>query len=1383
MKPNQLPTRPVMLQTVLGFVTFSSLAAGLATAQTNGTWNADGSGDWSGTGNWSGGIVATGATATADFSTLDITGDHVVTLDVPYTIGTVLSQDATTPGNHWTLAGAGPLTLDNAANQPVLNVLNQSLTISSPLAGSNGFSKTGAGNLVLSGGGTMTGNVVVAAGSVLLGAADGISTSAGINVAGGAPATRVLDLNGYNQTLPRFVFTPDNSSGNLTINGSGSSKLTIETTANTELGPGGAISGSTKEVIVDLSGLNEFVWNGPANTFRAGMRFRNAADTANTSNSPGPSVTGNATVTLAGTNSITAAALAIGTTAASNSGGTSNLRLGRTNVLNASNVSIGTGGRNNGTLEFNSGLTDPTATIRGTSGGTSRVTTWDVGRVSNVTNATTWTARADFSAGELDARAGTLRIGRADTNNQANRIGTVNGIFSIGKGTLDVTNVTIGQYVGASTTTVNNTFNGNGTFNMSDAAGTVTAENIILADNLGLATGGTSRTTSGTFNLTAGTLEAKTIGKGADTGNATSVTRTFNFSSGTIRNYAGSNLSITDLPITLTGTGPRTFDVTAGQSITVAGTSGISGAGQGFTKTGTGTLSLLGANSYTGPTDVQAGTLAIANSFPGGALAVDASATLDLANVTVPAIDIDGSLNLSGPVTVTGPSGAIPGTVSNVLQYGGITGGENLNHKYRSASFALGATAADLTVAAGLDLTWTGAGGPDWDYNNTVSWADVSSNPEKFFWADTVTFDALGSAVPAVNLTEEVRPLAIVVNAAAVDYSFNGNGFIGGDGALTKSGAAKLTINNNNNSRTGVTTIHAGTLEIGSGGATGSLGSGDIVNDASLVFNRSNDITIANAISGTGIVTKLGAAVLSIITDNSHTGGTIISNGTLFVGRQTTTGSLGTGPVTNNGTLRLNRADGTNVFAYNFANEITGTGGLIVGQNTVGSAFDAVVTVTGNNSFTGDVTVFSGGLTITQASALGTGAKTVFLTNGTNGRPQLYLDGSGGNITLPAGFSLRTSSPEINRPAIGNVAGDNAIEGAITLTSGGGDTVIRVIGGSLALNGQISTNTTGRNLRLGGNTGANGTIHGKLTNGTNPWGINVQGPNTWTITNDTNDYTGTTTVSGGTLLIDAVQTSATGAITVNTGATLGGTGTLGGATTVNAGGILAPGSSVGTLTAAASVTIAGTLATEINGAAADRLDVVGTLDISNATIDFDEIAAASGSPIIIASYGTLSGAPFASVIDLPAGYSIVYNYNSLNQIALVNSGGDYNTWAGSFGLDPLTDGAPGFDKDNDGLTNQQEYAFGLDPVSGSSVSPITSPLGKAGGTFKYTRRVTSLTGLNYSYESSTTLGAGWPSFTPVSEVSNGGSPVEEITVTVPAGLLTSDKRFVRVLAN
>ncbi|MCX6879487.1 MAG: hypothetical protein NTW21_37640 [Verrucomicrobia bacterium] len=112
----------------------------------------------------------------------------------------------------------------------------------------------------------------------------------------------------------------------------------------------------------------------------------------------------------------------------------------------------------------------------------------------------------------------------------------------------------------------------------------------------------------------------------------------------------------------------------------------------------------------------------------------------------------------------------------------------------------------------------------------------------------------------------------------------------------------------------------------------------------------------------------------------------------------------------------------------------------------------------------------------------------------------------------------------------------------------------------------------------------------------------------------------------------------------------------------------------------------------------------------------------------------------------------------------------------------LSDKTPTGDPDGDRMSNQQEFAFGLDPSLGTSVNPITAQLDRATGKFSYTQRVG--TGLAYSYEYSNTMADGdWHPFTPASTSSDSGTPVAVITVEVPGDLLLANPSlFVRVVA-
>lgn len=104
----------------------------------------------------------------------------------------------------------------------------------------------------------------------------------------------------------------------------------------------------------------------------------------------------------------------------------------------------------------------------------------------------------------------------------------------------------------------------------------------------------------------------------------------------------------------------------------------------------------------------------------------------------------------------------------------------------------------------------------------------------------------------------------------------------------------------------GVTTINAGTLQVGNGGTSGSLGTSSVTNDASLVFNRTNAFTVGGAIDGTGSVSQTGTGAVTLSGFNSYSGGTTMSPGTsVLVGANN---ALGSGLVTlaNNAVLGAN---------------------------------------------------------------------------------------------------------------------------------------------------------------------------------------------------------------------------------------------------------------------------------------------------------------------------------------------------------------------------------------------------------------------------------------------------------------------------------------------
>ena len=121
---------------------------------------------------------------------------------------------------------------------------------------------------------------------------------------------------------------------------------------------------------------------------------------------------------------------------------------------------------------------------------------------------------------------------------------------------------------------------------------------------------------------------------------------------------------------------------------------------------------------------------------------------------------------------------------------------------------------------------------------------------------------------------------------------------------------------------------------------------------------------------------------------------------------------------------------------------------------------------------------------------------------------------------------------------------------------------------------------------------------------------------------------------------------------------------------------------------------------------------------------------------------------------------------------------DYDMWKSANGVT----GGPNDDDDNDGLSNNDEYAFGLDPTGGASVNPIAVPLDKTAGTFSYTRRQQSLTGLTYTVWVSTDLVTWNQDNGAVQGTPSLSGEVETVPVTLSGGLLTNPKLFIQVRA-
>lgn len=533
---------------------------------------------------------------------------------------------------------------------------------------------------------------------------------------------------------------------------------------------------------------------------------------------------------------------------------------------------------------------------------------------------------------------------------------------------------------------------------------------------------------------------------------------------------AGGNLTVESG--TIDDDGNILFDGTLDHSLSAI----VTGTGK-LTMAGTGTLTLTGASNYTGGTTISSGTILIGTggSIPGN-VADNGTLTFDQSGL----LTVPGNISGTGSVTQIGTgttilSGNNTYTGSTTISAGTLEAGSVNGFSQNSA----------FTVNSILDLH---------GFNNTIG-------------------SLTGNGIVLNNNGQ--LPAVLTVGNDNTNTTFNG---VLEDGAtalgLTKSGSGTLTLTGTN-FYTGGTTIGSGTIQLGNGGTTGSI-TGNVTNNGILAFDRSDAPTFAGVISGPGSVAQIGPGTTILTGDNTYTGSTTISAGTLQLGNGGTTGSIA-GNVTNNGTLAFDRSD-----TLTLAGDISGTGS--VNQTGGGTTILA-----GNNTYAGGTTISAGTLEAGSANGLSQGS--AFTVN---------------SILDVHGFSS----------AIGSLSGTGTVlnngQAAASLTVGSDNTstsfngvlengtspleLIKSGTGTLTLTGS-NTYTAGTAINAGtlqlGNGGTSGSITGNVAdNGsltfdrsdTLTFGGSISGAGSvtqigtgTTILTGDNTYTGSTTISSGTL--------------------------------------------------------------------------------------------------------------------------------------------------------------------------------------------------------------------------------------------------------------------------
>jgi autotransporter-associated beta strand protein len=477
------------------------------------------------------------------------------------------------------------------------------------------------------------------------------------------------------------------------------------------------------------------------------------------------------------------------------------------------------------------------------------------------------------------------------------------------------------------------------------ASGTSTidigANNVSFALPFGNAGSGTfTKAGSGILTLAgsnytgATTVSAGTLRAGGDS--AFSASSTYTILSGATLDSAGQSPAIGALAGTAGAVTLGGGTLTLGGNDTSTTFGGvISGAG-GIVKTGSGTFTLTAENTYTGGTTVSAGRLVAAHNGEngtfkgsstvtvnaGGILQVNLSDALGWGNGNAKLVVNGGTVTTDGSagehtslqdVTMTagrltdaggngqyflnGPLVTNASASSAVIDSWRLELGNGWTPGTTSLTVADGAAVIDLDIASEVmgagPLVKKGAGLLRLTGTNTYIGGTTLNGGTLLLGSagalgvsGAIAFTGGTLQYSASNATDYSARFS---NAASQAYRIDTNGrdvtfaaaLASAGGTLAKLGPGTLTLTGAN-SFNGVTTISAGTLQIGAGGGSGAI-SGDIVNDGALVFDRTGTLSQSGVISGSGPLTKRGAGTVTLGGANTYTGATTVSAGVLVL--------------------------------------------------------------------------------------------------------------------------------------------------------------------------------------------------------------------------------------------------------------------------------------------------------------------------------------------------------------------------------------------------------------------------------------------------------------------------------------------------------------------
>ncbi|EFU0215213.1 autotransporter outer membrane beta-barrel domain-containing protein [Salmonella enterica subsp. enterica serovar Rissen] len=697
-------------------------------------------------------------------------------------------------------------------------------------------------------------------------------------------------------------------------------------------------------------------------------------------------------------------------------------------------------------------------------------------------------------------------------------------------------------------------------------------------------------------------------------------------------------------------------NVTNGGSITATGSSisyGIQyNSGASGTITNTGTITTTGKGAGDASVYAHGGAVTINNSgtMDSSVFGVYVTTGHTLNNLAGGSITANTAVQLNGNNNTLANAGAISGDTNGVTisgsgntltSQGKITGGTN------AVLINSGSKNNTITLNTGTEIS-----GSITDDNNSAS-----ANNNLILDGE----GTLGSSISGLNSVTSNGDWTL--SGATMNLSGTTNSAL-----WVKSGT--LIVNGAMTAK-GATVDSGTTLQIGNGGTLGAF-NGDIVDNGTLTFNRSDAAAYGSVISGSGNVVKQGGGELTLSNNNSYSGGTTIAEGTLTA---TAGGALGSGNIDNRAYLKLDAASASDPFIV--ADLTTHSGATV--EIGAGSTLQAnTLTQQDGSTLTADLTETSG--PVIRAK-------------------NVNLDGTL-NVASPASQEPIRSTDDLISLAL--IESDNAISGDFgDITINGNamnpDAFITVVG-------QKNVNDTHYDLvetltwyadRDNAAIDAHGTFN--LADADDSFTVNtvlenVDANSGWNgqsltktgagtlILNAENTYTGSTTISEGTLIATNVEALGTGNVTDNATLEMNTGGDFDNAIS-GSGQVVKSGDETLTLSGANSYTGG----TTISGGTlvASNVEALGTGDITdNATLelntggDFDNVISGSGQVVKSGDKTlTLSGAnSYTGGTTISGGTLVASNVEALgsgdvtdNATLELNTSGDFANNIGGTG--------------------------------------------------------------------------------------------------------------------